>query len=155
MSGLGTGIRFGWRNPNFKTRLTMKMTILHTLRTAILAALLSTSAFVPANAATPDAALRAMSLTGSIAVKAAGPYVQVGSYRIWVSSHLGKPSVALADGSWLYNNFSADDSEATGTLLVRFNHGQVSELQLVSPAFVAALRSAPKAPGTLVAVSRR
>jgi hypothetical protein len=133
----------------------MKTTLLPALRTALLAALLSTSALLSARAAAPDAALRAMSLTGSIAVKAAGPYVQIGSYRIWVSSHLGKPSVALADGTWLYSNFSADSDGATGMLLVRFNSGRVSELKLVSPAFVAALRAAPNTSGTLVAVSHR
>jgi hypothetical protein len=154
MSGWGWEIRIGGRNPNFKTTITMKTTTLNTLRTAILAALLSSAALVSAHAA-PDAALSAMSLTGSVAVKEAGPYVQVGSYRIWVSSHLGKPSLVLADGTWLYSHFTVDGSGAAGTLLVRFNRGQVSEMKLVSPAIVAALRSAPKASGALVAISHR
>lgn len=133
----------------------MKTTLLSSLRTALLASVLSTSALLSAHAAAPDAAQAALSLTGSIAVKAVGPYVEVGSYRIWVSSHLGKPSSTLADGTWLYHNFAADGSEATGTLLVRFNHGRVSELKLVSPAYVAALRATPRASGSLVALNRR
>ena len=128
----------------------MNTITLKTLRTTILAALLSTSAILSANAA-PDTT----ALTGSVAVKAAGPYVQVGSYRIWVSSHLGKPSIVLADGSWLYNNFTSDSNGATGSLLVRFSNGQVSQMKLVSPAIVAALRSAPKASGAMVAISHR
>jgi len=151
MSGLGVGFRIGGRNPNFKTETTMKTITLKSLRTTILAALLSTSAVLSANAAAPDIT----ALAGSIAVKAAGPYVQVGSYRIWVSSHLGKPSIVLADGTWLYNNFTADSNGATGTLLVRFSNGRVSQMKLVSPAIVAALRSAPKASGALVAISHR
>ncbi len=129
----------------------MNTITLKTLRTTLLAALLSTTAILSANAATPDTT----ALTGSVAVKAAGPYVQVGSYRIWVSSHLGKPSFVLADGSWLYNNFTSDSNGATGSLLVRFSNGQVSQMKLVSPAIVAALRSAPKANGALVAISHR
>jgi hypothetical protein len=81
MSGLGVGFRIGGRNPNFKTETTMKTITLKSLRTTILAALLSTSAVLSANAAAPDIT----ALAGSIAVKAAGPYVQVGSYRIWAS----------------------------------------------------------------------
>src|SRR6185312_2071130 len=137
MSGLGEGKRIGGRNPNFKTTTPMNTNILNILRAATLAALLSTTALLTAKAA-PDAALSAMSLSGSVEVKAAGPYVQVGSYGSLVSSHLGKPSAVLADGSWLYNHFTADDSAAAGALLVRFDRGRVSAMKLVSPAIVAA-----------------
>jgi hypothetical protein len=144
------GMRIGGRNPNLKAKTTMNITHLHTLRTALLAALLSISALLSVHAAAP--APNALALAGAITVKAAGPYVEVGSYRIWVSAHLGKPNIALADGTWLYNNFEADDSGTTGTLLVRFHQGQVSELKLVSPTYVAALCARSQ---TLFAMSHR
>jgi hypothetical protein len=143
---------------NQLTNPIMNTTTRQILRTAALAALLAVSSTFSLQAAAPsasDSALNALTLTGSVDVKAAGPYVEVGSYRIWVSSHLGKPSLALADGTWLYNEFAATGSGANGTLLVRFNHGQVSEMKLVSPAVVAVLKATTKSNGVMIADSRR
>jgi hypothetical protein len=78
---------------------------------------------------------------GEIAVSEAGPYVEVGSYRIWVTSHLGRPASVLPDGTWLYRNFQVDDSEVSGTLAVSFRGGRVAALKLVSDARVAELTS--------------
>ena len=78
---------------------------------------------------------------GEIAVREAGPYVEVGSYRIWVSSHLGRPASVLPDGTWLYRNFRIDGSQAGGTLAVSFQGGRVATLKLLSDARVAELTS--------------
>ena len=46
---------------------------------------------------------------------------------------LGEPSATLADGTWLYRDFTVDGSVASRTLVVRFDLGRVSKLSLVSP----------------------
>ena len=136
----------------------MKSSINRTLSAAALAvALLALSALAPTPAlaagSTPgDPVAQAMNLTGSLPVKAASPYLEMGSYRIWVSSHLGKPTHVLADGTWIYERFTVEDSNVGGSLVVRFQQGQVSELRLVSPAVLTAMLSSPKmAPGMLIA----
>lgn len=74
---------------------------------------------------------------GSVAVKRAGPYVQVGTPRIAVSTKLGTPTRVWPDGTWLYRGFQVTDSGAVGFLRVQFDfRGAVSDLQLMSPAAV-------------------
>jgi hypothetical protein len=98
-----------------------------------------------------DNAAHLLAATGSVALKAAGPYVEVGTFRVQVAAKLGQPAIRLTDGSWLYKNFEVNNSDASGTLLVRFAEGRVSELALVSPATVVALQSTPKsAPGRIL-----
>ena len=104
--------------------------------------------------ATADRAESLLAGRGSIPVEAAGPYVEVGTYRIQVAVKLGRPAARLPDGTWLYENFVADGSNARGTLVVRFAQGRVSSLMLATPAVVAALRSTPQ-PGVLVAQQDR
>lgn len=134
----------------------MKTIAVCSLRTAALAAaLLLLPAVASANdSATADRAESLLAGRGSIPVEAAGPYVEVGTYRIQVAVKLGRPAARLPDGTWLYENFVADGSNARGTLVVRFAQGRVSALTLATPAVVAALRSAPQS-GVLVAQQDR
>jgi hypothetical protein len=125
----------------------MKNILTPALRAATLtAALSSLPLFVSAspNPTPADSAAQALVIAGTVPVKAAGPYVEIGTYQIQVSVKLGRPTFRLPDGSWLYGNFSVPDSHAAGFLLVRFNQGRVSELALVSPAVATALLDAPK-----------
>ncbi len=77
---------------------------------------------------------------GSLPLKTVGPYVHVGTFRIQVSTKLGRPDFALPDGTWLYENYTIPPGDARGTLVVRFENGRVLELALATPAVVAALR---------------
>jgi len=95
------------------------------------------------NAYSTDPVVRALATAGVVPVKAAGPYVQVGSYHIHVIAHLGRPSAVLPDGTCLYRQFSTDTGSAQGTLVVRFEHGRVSQLSLASPVAVAAMTATP------------
>jgi hypothetical protein len=75
---------------------------------------------------------------GAILVKAARRNdfdhpIEVGSGKESVSYHLGKPSVILRDGTWLYRDFTVDGSVAKGTLVVAFNYSHVRQLSLVGP----------------------
>lgn len=119
--------------------------ITSSLRAAtLIATLFVLSSAASAKDAAPDPVAQMLQLTGSVPVNSAGPYVEIGTYKIQVSTKLGQPAYTLADGTWLYKNFSAEDSHAKGTLVVHFSHGQVSDLTLVSPAVVTALLNAPK-----------
>ena len=103
-----------------------------------------------------DAAMQQLTAQGRVPVKAAGRYVEIGTFQVQVSTKLGQPTYRLVDGNWLYENFSVDGSEATGALLVRFARGRVSELALVSRAAVVALRSSPrKGSETILAIQER
>jgi hypothetical protein len=115
------------------------------LRAAAFAtALVLSSTIAPAKDAAPaDSTARLLSSAGSVPVKAAGPYVQIGSYRIHVWARLGHPSAVTSDGTWFYRNFRADESAASGTLVVRFDRGQVSSLSLVTPAIETAMLASP------------
>lgn len=90
-----------------------------------------------------DPAAQSLLHNGRIPVKNAGPYVVVGSYQIQVTTRLGHPAAKLADGTWLYRNYEVEDSDASGTLVVMFDHGRVSDLALVTPT-VATAMMAPK-----------
>lgn len=103
--------------------------------------------------ASNDMPAQVLAASGSIPVKDAGPYVHVGSYRIHVRMRLGRPTATLPDGTWFYKNFTADNSSASGTLVVRFGgNGRVSQLTLVTPAVaLAMLHPAATQGGILVA----
>jgi hypothetical protein len=87
-----------------------------------------------------DRAAQQLATTGSIPVRAAGPNVELGTFRIQVIVMLGRPGTVLPDGTWLYPNFEAEESTACGTLVVRFNdRGRVSDMSLVTPSVVGAI----------------
>lgn len=118
------------------------MKIISSLRSFLLLSILATAAGSAVQAADPNVTIaQQLDLRGEIPVREAGPYVQVGSYRIWVSSHLGRPAVVLPDGTWLYRGFQVDATEVRGTLAVSFQDGRVVALKLLSSARVAALTS--------------
>lgn len=130
----------------------MKTILTPVLRLALFSAAL-TLATVHATAkgtAPTDRAAELLASQGQIAVKNAGPQVEIGTYRIQVAVTLGQPAVKLPDGTWLYPEIPVDHSDATGTLVVRFNHGRVSQLLLVTPATATAMTAHSKAE-TLVA----
>lgn len=121
----------------------MKIQSVSFLRAAALVpALLVLSSFAAA-ADAPDHTADLLATYGTVPVKAAGPYVEIGTYRIQVRVRLGRPYAMLPDGAYLYKNFTADDSDATGTLVIRFDHGRVSQMSLVTPAVATALLKAP------------
>ena len=114
----------------------MKNFLISSLRAAALAStLLASSAFAA------DRAADVLSATGSVKIESVGPYVSTGTYRVQVSAKLGRPTTTLPDGTWVYENFNASDSAASGALVVRFVDGRVSSLSLATPATVVALRS--------------
>lgn len=120
------------------------------LTSSLRAATLATTLFVLPTSLTAKDSVSAsrtaelLAAHGSIAVRGAGPYVERGTFQIQVAAKLGEPTEKLADGTWLYKNFSTDENAVKGTLIVRFNHERrVSELSLATPAVVAALRTAP------------
>jgi hypothetical protein len=92
-----------------------------------------------------------LAVTGQIPVANAGDYIHAGSFRIWVSSHLGRPSHVLPGGTWLYDNWHVENSAVGGTLAVSFENGKVSGMRLLSPASVTALLHAAKAASEMVA----
>jgi hypothetical protein len=122
----------------------MKSTLASSARSAaIAAALLVLPAFASAKGReAKDPAGQLLALHGTVQVAAAGPYVEVGTFQIQVAVKLGRPAAKLADGTWLYPNTRVEDSDATGTLLVRFDRGRVSGLSLVTPAVAMALAKA-------------
>lgn len=120
----------------------------------LVAALLACPALVSARDAVPaDRAVDLLARNGSLTIKAATPYVQVGSFLVQVALKLGQPTAKLADGTWLYQNFRVEESEATGTLVVRFNQGRVSGLTLVTPAVANAMMRSKTLPAETVAVA--
>jgi hypothetical protein len=120
---------------------------------ALAAALLLVPAAASASGTAPtDPAAQLIATAGVVQVKTAKPFralnsgaspVQVGTWRDHVTLTLGRPSEVLEDGTWLYRNFAVDESLARGTLVVRFDHGDVSELSLVSPKVEAAMLTTP------------
>jgi len=120
---------------------------------AVAAALLLVPAITSAKDTTPqDSAARLFATTGVVPVGAAKSYraddslasaVQIGTWQSAVSLRLGRPSAVLADGTWLYRGFAIDESATRGTLVVRFDHGNVSQLSLVSHRVEAAMLKTP------------
>jgi len=126
----------------------------HLLRRLSLAAvsLLGLVSIVSAKPAAPaDPAVAQLARTGTVSLKAAGPYVEIGTYAIQVSTKLGKPNFSLSDGTWLYEGRAIEGSNATGTLVVKFKDGRVSDLALVTPAVAIAMRTPAKNPDRMVA----
>lgn len=123
----------------------MKTTTASPARHAVLAiALLAITGFaLAAEPAPSDRAAQSLTHNGRIPVKNAGPYVTVGSYQIQVTTKLGHPAMKLANGSWLYSNYTVENSDTAGILVVTFDHGRVSDLALVTPT-VATAMMAPK-----------
>ena len=135
----------------------MNSTFASALRLTVLAAALIT---LPVRAsaqahAPADRAFQCLTLGGSVAVKNAGPDVEVGTFLVQVAAKLGQPTATLPDGTWLYRNYVVENSEARGTLAVRFDHGQVSSLALVTPAVATAMMSAGKSAASLLVAGRR
>ncbi len=127
----------------------MKSLLRHLL---VLPAAAGLAAAVAASPAVPaDPAAHLLQRHGSLAVANVGDHVETGSYRVHVSARLGRPDAVLPDGTWLYHRRRVADSTATGTLVVRFDAGRVSELRLAAPALVAALPPVP-AESVLVAI---
>jgi hypothetical protein len=107
----------------------------------VLTSLFAVSAHASAkNPAPADPAAEQLARAGSVSLKNAGAYVEIGTFAIQVSTKLGRPSVVLPEGTWLYENRQIDGSNATGTLVVRFKEGRVSDLSLVTPAVALAMR---------------
>lgn len=119
----------------------MKTFLTSSLRTVALAStlfVLATAA--PAKNAANDRAEQLLARHGSVEVSAVGAYVEIGTFLIQVAVTLGNPDHKLADGTWLYSRKRIENSEAQGTLVMRFTNGRVSSLTLATPAVVAALR---------------
>jgi len=120
---------------------------------ALGAALVLVSAIASAKDTAPaDSAAQLFATAGVVPVEAAKPYrelnsgasaVRIGTWRSTVSLRLGRPSEVLADGTWLYRNYTVDGSLAHGTLVVKFENGDVSQLSLVSPTVEAAMMTTP------------
>lgn len=99
-----------------------------------------------ARSAAADPAAERLARHGSVTIMNAGPFVEPGTFRVQVAAKLGRPDLALADGTWAYRHRRVEQSAAEGTLLVRFSEeGRVAGLQLVTPAVFAALRASPRA----------
>jgi len=117
----------------------MNTKIAPSLRAAALAAALFV---VPAVfAANPDRPAEALAANGAVRIDSAGPYVEVGTYRVQVLAKLGSPSATLPDGTLLYSGYGIEDSSARATLVVRFADGRVSQLMLANSDAVVALRT--------------
>ena len=104
---------------------------------------LSPVAAAPATTPATDRAATLLATHGRLAVTDAGPFVAPGTFRVQVAAKLGRPDLTLPDGTWLYHGHRVPDSDARGTLVVRFDAGRVRDLALVTPAVVAALQTAP------------
>jgi hypothetical protein len=110
------------------------------LVSSFVAALAASATLAHANPSSPEAATaQALAVNGQIAVANVGDSVQTGSYRIWVSSCLGRPDHVLPDGTWLYNDRQVENTAVSGTLAISFEHGRVSSMRLLSAAMAVAL----------------
>lgn len=120
----------------------MKTHLVSTLR---IGAVFSAVVLLPFSASAKDAAsidreTPLFASLESIPVSAAGPYVQVGTYRVQVMVKLGRPSTRFTNDTWLYENFETESGSVRGTLIVQFKEGCVRSLSLADPAQIAALR---------------
>jgi len=126
----------------------MKTSVAYSFR---LAAVAVTLTFATASASAndthpPDRAVELLARFGTIPVDAAGPYVEIGTFRIQVMTKLGPPSAKLPDGTWLYRGLDVENSDAHGTLVVRFVNGRVSSMSLVAPAVAMEMMAPATAP---------
>lgn len=94
-------------------------------------------------ASVSDDATQLLQQQGAIPVARVGGHVEPGTFRVQVGAKLGRPDETLADGSWLYHGRRVAESEARGTLVIRFTGGRVQSLSLVTPQALAALRTPP------------
>jgi hypothetical protein len=115
--------------------------LLRPLTLSVAISLLALTASARGQGADPAAQL--LSRHGSIPLTAFGDYVEIGTYAIQVAVKMGAPSSRLSDGTWLYEHRLISNSNAEGTVVVRFNEGRVSSLSLATPATVARLRATP------------
>lgn len=118
-----------------------------------LAAGISLASASPSTPTSSDAATQLLREHGAIVVGQAGAHVEAGTFRVQVAAKLGRPDETLADGTWLYHGRRVSESEARGTLVIRFAGGRVQALSLLAPQALVALRSlpAPQASGHFVA----
>jgi len=148
VSGLGAESRMYGR-----TRIHSMKTIL--LLSSLVAALAASAPLASANPFTSNSSeaqiAQTLAVTGQIPVASVGDYIHAGSFRIWVASHLGRPSHVLPGGTWLYDNYHVENSTVGGTLAVSFENGKVSGMRLLSPATAIALLHPEKAIGEVVA----
>jgi hypothetical protein len=118
----------------------------------ILAAALSTSAFVPLSAASKSNLPTGYSV-GVINLSASSGNEQIarGASQTAVRRFMGSPMRELSADVWAYRGFHANldraNEEGCGTLIVTFTHGRVSDLKLVNQTAVGiiAANSNPKA----------
>ena len=130
----------------------MKTVLLVSSLVAVLAASASLANANPASSESTEVQVaQTLATTGQIEVANFGDYVHAGSFRIWVSSHLGRPDHVLPDGTWLYNDRQMENTAVSGTLAISFEHGQVSSMSLLSAATVVALLHPAKPVLNLVA----
>jgi hypothetical protein len=126
------------------------------LVTSFVAALAASASLVRANPASsesnPAQVAQTLAATGQVAVANVSDIIHAGSYRIWVSSHLGRPNHVLSDGTWLYDHRNVENSAVGGTLAISFENGRVSAMRLLSSATVTALLHPAKPAAVVVAI---
>jgi hypothetical protein len=105
---------------------------------------LAASSLVFAADANGDRATQLLARDGTVRIAAAGPYVEIGTYRIQVVVKLGQPSAKLPDGTWLYQDRQIEGSTARGALVMRFTNGRVSSLSFVTPTVATAMLNQPR-----------
>lgn len=86
-----------------------------------------------------DRAAELLAMHGHVPLSSATRYVERGTYRVQVAAKLGRPDATLPDGTWLYHGRRVGNSDAVGTLVVRFDGGRVGSLSLVTPAVATAM----------------
>jgi hypothetical protein len=133
----------------------MKNTIASALRSAALAATLLAVPALASAIETADRAAELLTAHSTVTVSNAGPYVELGTFQIQVSTKLGRPDTKLSDGTWLYSHYQVEESRAAGTLVVRFAKGRVSELSLVTPAAAIAMGTSGKASDKILVASSK
>jgi len=132
----------------------MKTVLLVSSLVAVLAASASLANANPASSESTEVQVaQTLATTGQIEVANFGDYVHAGSFRIWVSSHLGRPDHVLPDGTWLYDNRHVDRSTVGGSVAISFENGRVSAMRLLSSTRVTALLR-PAKPSTNMVAAR-
>ena len=118
----------------------------------ILAAALSTSAFVPLSAASKDNRPVAYAV-GTVYLDASRGLDEIahGTSKAAVLQLIGSPRQALTSDVWVYRGFRANldaaDTRDCSTLVITFTRGEVASLKLMNQAAVGiiAMQSNPKA----------
>ncbi len=136
----------------------MKTTLASALRLTALAATLTfaTAGVSAKENHSSDRAAQLLAVNSSVPVTNAGPYVERGTLLIQVAVKLGRPTAKLADGTWLYPNYTVENSAAHGTLVVRFSPaGRVTDLSLVTPSAATAMLGQKKSSEKILVADRR